>query len=131
MQFLDQPIEFSVQPKQPLLTATALLDAHDGARHWRAFCKAAHSAERRLIALWASDERDKNPAFGYAIHMAFDLIALDHNKRFYFLFFLYLYLFQTVVVWQIQSLYLLIIPKIDFYILHPIICLEIYLSFLT
>ncbi len=73
MQFLDQPIEFSVQPKQPLLTATALLDAHDGARHWRAFCKAAHSAERRLIALWASDERDKNPAFGYAVHMAFDL----------------------------------------------------------
>ncbi|MDR2452195.1 MAG: NADH-quinone oxidoreductase subunit C, partial [Candidatus Accumulibacter sp.] len=43
-----------------------------GAPEWLAFCSAAREAKRRLVALWGSDERDREPS-GFALHAAFDL----------------------------------------------------------
>lgn len=75
MQFLDQLIEFRPLADHPTLTSTARVSE----RELIAFCSAAHDAERRLVALWGSDERDSggrsdnsnNAAF--ALHAAFDL----------------------------------------------------------
>ncbi len=69
MQFLNQPIEFKVLTDHATLTCAAQVSA----RELIAFCTAAHTAERRLVALWGSDERDHDAKFGYALHVAFDL----------------------------------------------------------
>ena len=69
MQFLDQPIEFKLLPDHATLTYAARANERD----LLAFCSAAHRAERRLVALWGSDERDRDAKFGYALHVAFDL----------------------------------------------------------
>jgi len=69
MQFLNQPIEFSPLLEHALLTCEARVNT----RQLLDFCHAAHQAERRLIALWGSDERDRDPKFGYALHVVFDL----------------------------------------------------------
>ncbi|MBK7422969.1 MAG: NADH-quinone oxidoreductase subunit C [Propionivibrio sp.] len=37
------------------------------------FCSAVVKADRRLVALWGSDERDRDEKYGYAVHVAFDL----------------------------------------------------------
>jgi len=37
------------------------------------FCSAAVKADRRLVALWGSDERDRDEKHGYALHVALDL----------------------------------------------------------
>ncbi len=37
------------------------------------FCSAVVKADRRLVALWGSDERDRDEKSGYALHVAFDL----------------------------------------------------------
>jgi Ni,Fe-hydrogenase III large subunit/Ni,Fe-hydrogenase III component G len=73
MQFLDQGIGFELLPGHASPTWAARVDAPA----LRAFCAAAHAAERRLVALWGSDERDRDgmhdDALGYALHLAFDL----------------------------------------------------------
>jgi len=69
MQFLDQPIEFKALPDHAALTCAARVTT----RELMAFCRAAHDAERRLVALWGSDERDRDAKFGFALHVAFDL----------------------------------------------------------
>ena len=69
MQFLNQPVEFN-----PLADhATLVCAAQVNARELTAFCSAAHKAERRLVAMWGSDEQDRNAKSGFALHMAFDL----------------------------------------------------------
>ena len=70
MQFLDQPIEFTLQRDHAIPTWVARVDA----RGLLAFCAAAHAAERRLVTLWGSDERDRDALMGYALHVAFDLV---------------------------------------------------------
>ncbi|WP_263769749.1 NADH-quinone oxidoreductase subunit C [Propionivibrio soli] len=69
MRFLDQPIEFESLPGHAIPVFAARTTADELA----AFCHAAHAAERRLVALWGSDERDREPGAGYALHVAFDL----------------------------------------------------------
>ena len=72
MQFLDQTIEFTPLIDHPILTCVAQVSA----RQLTAFASAAYAAERRLVALWGSDERDRNtkdPKHGFALHAAFDL----------------------------------------------------------
>ncbi|WP_301103079.1 NADH-quinone oxidoreductase subunit C [Propionivibrio sp.] len=69
MQFLNQAIEFKPLAEHAALTFAARVST----RELLAFCTAAHQAERRLIALWGSDERDRDAKFGYALHLAFDL----------------------------------------------------------
>ncbi len=69
MQFLDQAIEFVPLADHATPTFVARVDR----RELLAFCKAAHGAERRLVALWGSDERDRDPRNGLAVHYAFDL----------------------------------------------------------
>lgn len=69
MQFLDQAIEFKLLADHATLTYAARVSE----RELLAFCSAAHQAERRLVALWGSDERDRDAEFGYALHVAFDL----------------------------------------------------------
>ena len=69
MQFLDQPIEFTLQRDHATPTWAARVDAPG----LLAFCAAVHAAERRLVALWGSDERDRDADLGYALHVAFDL----------------------------------------------------------
>jgi Ni,Fe-hydrogenase III large subunit/Ni,Fe-hydrogenase III component G len=69
MQFLNQAIEFKPLPDHVTLTCAARVSA----RELVSFCGAVHQAERRLVALWASDERDRHAQFGYALHVAFDL----------------------------------------------------------
>ncbi|MBK7565561.1 MAG: hypothetical protein IPI21_15495 [Propionivibrio sp.] len=39
----------------------------------RAFCGATRTAERRMVAPWGSDERDRDSQTGYAPYVAFDL----------------------------------------------------------
>ena len=69
MHFLNQDIEFQALADHPVLTCTA----HVNVRELFAFCKAAHDAERRIVALWGSDERDRDANSGFALHVAFDL----------------------------------------------------------
>ena len=69
MQFLDQPIEFKALPDHAALTGVARVTS----RELKAFCRAAYDAERRLVALWGSDERDRDAQNGFALHLAFDL----------------------------------------------------------
>lgn len=69
MQFLDQPIEFILLRDHATPTWAARVEA----RGLLAFCAAVHAAERRLVALWGSDERDRDALMGYALHVAFDL----------------------------------------------------------
>ena len=69
MQFLDQAIEFKLLADHATTTFAARVDE----RELLAFCRAAHQGERRLVALWGSDERDRDAKFGYALHLAFDL----------------------------------------------------------
>ena len=69
MQFLEQGIAFELLPDH----ATPSWAARVTASQLRAFCGAAHAAERRLVALWGSDERDRDAQYGYALHAAFDL----------------------------------------------------------
>ncbi|MEI7430421.1 MAG: NADH-quinone oxidoreductase subunit C [Betaproteobacteria bacterium] len=69
MQFLDQAIEFKPLSGHATATFAAQVSAEDLLR----FCVAVHRAERRLVALWGSDERDRREGAGYALHAAFDL----------------------------------------------------------
>ena len=69
MQFLNQAIEFKLLADHATPTFSARVDE----RELLAFCSAAHQGERRLVALWGSDERDRDAKFGYALHVAFDL----------------------------------------------------------
>ena len=69
MQFLNQAIEFKLLADHATMTFAARV----GERDLLSFCSAVHQAERRLVALWGSDERDRNAKFGYALHLAFDL----------------------------------------------------------
>ncbi|MDR2364733.1 MAG: Ni,Fe-hydrogenase III large subunit, partial [Zoogloeaceae bacterium] len=62
MQFLNQPIEFEPLPGH----AAPTFAARAGAPEWLAFCSAAREAKRRLVALWGSDERDREPS-GFAL----------------------------------------------------------------
>jgi len=73
MRFLDQPIDFDelAGHAQPSFAARV------SAGELIAFAAAAHDAERRLVALWASNERDrsegKSGGTACAVHYAFDL----------------------------------------------------------
>lgn len=69
MQFLDQPIDFEPLSDHAALTFVARVNA----QQLMAFCGAAHTAERRLVALWGSDERDRDSQYGYSLHVAFDM----------------------------------------------------------
>ena len=69
MQFFDLPIEFELLADHAAFTCRAQVSA----RELLAFCKAAHADERRLVALWSSDERDRDATHGFALHVAFDL----------------------------------------------------------
>jgi Ni,Fe-hydrogenase III large subunit/Ni,Fe-hydrogenase III component G len=69
MQFLNQPIEFNTLADH----ATPVHAARVSTRELLSFCHAVHGAERRLVALWGSDERDRDAASGYLLHVAFDL----------------------------------------------------------
>lgn len=69
MQFLEQPIDFEPLAGHAALTFVARVNA----QQLTAFCGAAHTAERRMVALWGSDERDRDSQSGYALHVAFDL----------------------------------------------------------
>ena len=69
MQILEQSIVFEPLPGHASPTWAARVDA----QALRAFCAAVHAAERRLVALWGSDERDRDAQLGFALHAAFDL----------------------------------------------------------
>ena len=69
MQFLDQPIDFRPLADHAMRTCIARVTA----RELKEFCNAAYKAERRLVAMWGSDERDRDAKHGYALHLAFDL----------------------------------------------------------
>ena len=69
MQFVNQPVEFTPLADHAMLTCVARVTA----RELKDFCTAAYQAERRLVALWGSDERDRDAKFGYALHVTFDL----------------------------------------------------------
>ncbi len=69
MQFLNQPIEFKPLPDHASPTCVARVTANE----LKSFCSAAHAADRRLVALWGSDERDRDAQSGFALHVAFDL----------------------------------------------------------
>ena len=70
MQFLDQPIQFEALAGNAVPTWAARVDDSE----LLAFCQAAQKAERRLVALWGSDERDRDACGGYALHVALDLV---------------------------------------------------------
>ena len=69
MQFLDQAIEFTALGDHATPTWVARVDDEELQR----FCVAAHHAGRRLVALWGSDERDRDAHGGFALHVALDL----------------------------------------------------------
>lgn len=69
MQFFNLPIDFELLADHAGFTCTARVSE----RELLAFCKAAHADERRLVALWGSDERDRDAKLGFALHLAFDL----------------------------------------------------------
>ena len=68
MQFLNQAIEFTQLPDHAAPTWSATVDA----AALRAFSRAACAAERRLVALWGSDERATTGDF--ALYTAFDIV---------------------------------------------------------
>ena len=70
MQFLDQAIEFQPLSGQATPTFTAQVTDDE----LQAFCQAVRHAQRRLVALWGSDQRDRHATHGYALHTAFDLV---------------------------------------------------------
>ena len=69
MQFFNLPIDFELLADHAAFTCAARVSE----RELLAFCKAAHADERRLVALWGSDERDRGAKHGFALHLAFDL----------------------------------------------------------
>ena len=69
MQLLDQPIELKPLAEHPMLAFAACVNS----RELLDFCSAAVKADRRLVALWGSDERDRDEKSGYALHVALDL----------------------------------------------------------
>jgi Ni,Fe-hydrogenase III large subunit/Ni,Fe-hydrogenase III component G len=69
MRFLNQSVEFSPLAGHAMPTWGATV----GARELNSFCTAAQVAGRRLVALWGSDERDRDAQHGYALHVALDL----------------------------------------------------------
>ena len=71
MQFLNQAIDFQVLDHHAAPTWTARVDADS----LLAFGQAARQAQRRLVALWGSDERDRRApeGGGFALHVAIDL----------------------------------------------------------
>lgn len=68
MQFLDQALEFSALPG-----ALAAFHATTDAAGLVAFASQVKQTGRRFVALWGSDERDRNA--GYALHAAFGIGA--------------------------------------------------------
>lgn len=69
MQLLDQPIEFEPQAEHAILAFVARVNSSE----LLTFSSAVVKADRRLVALWGSDERDRDEKSGYALHVAFDL----------------------------------------------------------
>ena len=69
MQFLNQGIEFETLADHATPTYAACVNDAE----LLAFCEAAHTAGRRLVALWGSDERHQGASMGFALHVAFDL----------------------------------------------------------
>ena len=69
MQFFNLPIDFELLADHAAFTCAARVSE----RELLAFCKAAHADERRLVALWGCDERDRDAKHGFALHLAFDL----------------------------------------------------------
>ena len=69
MQFFNLSIDFELLADHAAFTCAARVSE----RELLAFCKAAHADERRLVALWGSDERDRDAQHGFALHLAFDL----------------------------------------------------------
>ena len=69
MQFLNEPIEFEQLADHAVATYAASVAESE----LPAFCEAAHAAGRRIVALWGSDERDREKGAGFALHVAFDL----------------------------------------------------------
>ena len=69
MQLLNQPIELEPLAEHPMLAFAACVNS----RELLDFCSAAVKADRRLVALWGSDERDRDEKSGYALHVALDL----------------------------------------------------------
>lgn len=68
MVLLDQPIDFAPLPGQATPTFAARVTADE----WAAFARAAQAADRRLVALWGCDERDRGTR-QFAVHAAYDL----------------------------------------------------------
>jgi len=69
MQLLNQPIELEPLVEHAMLAFAARVNS----RELLDFCSAAVKADRRLVALWGSDERDRDEKSGYALHVALDL----------------------------------------------------------
>lgn len=71
MQFFDLPIDFQPLTGQVFPTWSARVDAAG----LEEFSIAAHRADRRLVALWGSDERDRetDTQNAYSLHATFDL----------------------------------------------------------
>ena len=69
MAFLEQKLEFRRLDGHALPVYEATVTAEELVT----FAKAVESAEQRLVALWGSDERDRDPENGFALHAAFDL----------------------------------------------------------
>ena len=69
MQFLNQPIAFEQLPGHAVATYAARVN--DG--ELQAFCAAARMADRRIVALWGSDEDPGRTSAKPALHVAFDL----------------------------------------------------------
>lgn len=70
MQLLDQPIELEPLAGHAMLAFAARVSS----RELLDFCSAAVKADCRLVALWGSDERDRDEKMGYALHVALDLV---------------------------------------------------------
>jgi Ni,Fe-hydrogenase III large subunit/Ni,Fe-hydrogenase III component G len=69
MQLLNQPIELEPLAEHAMLAFAARVNN----RELLSFCSAVVKADRRLVALWGSDERDRDEKSGYALHVALDL----------------------------------------------------------
>jgi Ni,Fe-hydrogenase III large subunit/Ni,Fe-hydrogenase III component G len=69
MKLLNQTINFELLDNPAVKSYTARVNAGE----LLAFCAAARKAERRLVALWGSDERGRGEGLGFALHVALDL----------------------------------------------------------
>ena len=86
MAFLDQDLNF----KRLDGHALPVYEAQVTADELIAFSKAVEAADRRLVAIWGSDERDRDARNGFAVHYSFDLaeglvcltlpVSTDHPK---------------------------------------------------